>query len=75
MELLRTGILQDAEFLNLPMNYGTISTKIEVSLGISTSYKDSKDAHELYGMAHKALGVAKHESFKLNVCYYSDLNG
>ncbi len=75
MELLRTGILQDAEFLNLPMNYGTISTKIEVSLGISTSYKDSKDAHELYEMAHKALGVAKHESFKLNVCYYSDLNG
>ena len=75
MELLRSGILQDSEFLNLPMNYGAISTKVEVSLGISSSYKDSKDAHKLYEMAHKALSVAKHESFKLNVCYYSDLNG
>lgn len=75
MELLRSGILQDSEFLNLPMNYGAISTKVEVSLGISSSYKDSKDVHKLYEMAHKALSVAKHESFKLNVCYYSDLNG
>lgn len=75
MELLRTGVLNDPEFLNLPMTYGAIKTKMEVVLGVSSSYKDSDDPKELYELAHKALSVARHEDFKLNVCYYSDLNG
>ena len=75
MELLRTGVLHDPEFLNLPMTYGAIQTKMEVVLGVSSSYKDSKDPRELYELAQKALSVARHEDFKLNVCYYSDLNG
>lgn len=75
MERLRTGVLNDPEFLNLPMTYGAINTKMEVLLGVSSSYKDSKDPNELYEFAHKALSVARHEDFKLNVCYYSDLNG
>lgn len=75
MELLRTGVLSDPEFLNLELNYGAIEVKMEVALGVSSSYKDSKDPQELFDFAQKALGVARHEGFKLNVCYYSDING
>ncbi len=74
MELLRTGLLKDREFLNLEMNYGAINLKMDVYLGVASSYKDAKDAKSLYECATEALTVARHKDFKLNACYYGDLN-
>ncbi len=75
MELLRTGLKGNNEFLNLTLKYGVVSAEIEVLLGVSSSYTDSKDASELISFAEQALNMARHKDFKLNACYYSDLNG
>lgn len=74
MELLRTGLLKDPEFLSLEMNYGAISLKMDVFLGVASSYKDAKEETTLYERATEALTVARHKDFKLNACYYGDLN-
>ncbi len=74
MDLLRSGLLKDQEFLNLEMNYGAINVKMEIFLGVASSYKDAKEEHSLLLNAKKALKVARHQDFKLNVCYYGDLN-
>lgn len=74
MELLRSGLLKDPEFLNLEMNYGAVNLKMEVFLGVASSYKDAKEAKEIFEFSNKALSVARHKDFKLNVCYYGDLN-
>ncbi len=74
MELLRTGLLKDPEFLNLEMNYGAINLKMDVYLGVASSYKDAKTSKQIYEYAFEALTVARHKDFKLNACYYGDLN-
>ncbi len=74
MELLRTGLLRDPDFLSLEMNYGAINLKLEVFLGVASSYRDAKDGNTLYECATEALTVARHKDFKLNACYYGDLN-
>ncbi len=75
MELLRTGVKNNPKFLNLEINYGAISTEVEVFLGVSSSHSEGKEVEILFERAQQALALARHQDFKSNVCYYSDING
>lgn len=73
MDLLANGIKSNKTFLNLTMQYGSISVELEVFAGIAISASDANDEHQLYQAAHQALKIAENPQFNSHCCFYKDI--
>ena len=73
IELLANGIKSNKTFLNLTMQYGSISVELEVFAGIAISQSDANDEHQLYQAALQALKIAENPQFNAHCCFYKDI--
>jgi GGDEF domain-containing protein len=73
MEILTNGIKTNPTFLNLVMQYGSISVELEVFAGISIGGSDCHEEHKLYEAAIQALKIAENPQFNSHCCYYKDI--
>lgn len=73
MEILTNGIKTNPTFLNLVMQYGSISVELEVFAGISIGGSDCHEEHKLYEAALQALKIAENPQFNSHCCYYKDI--
>lgn len=73
MELLKRIMESDSSSLNLAMEYGGISEKVYVKVGIAQSKKDANEAKELIVCARKALKMATNSNYNKDCCYYRDV--
>ncbi|TVP84872.1 MAG: diguanylate cyclase [Acholeplasmataceae bacterium] len=73
MEVLANGIKSNKTFLNLKMQYGSISVELEVFAGIAIGGNDAHDEHKLYQAAAQALKIAENPQFDGHGCYYKDI--
>jgi GGDEF domain-containing protein len=73
MDLLQNGMKSNKTFLNLTMQYGSISAQLEVFAGIAISTSDAGDEHKLYQAALQALKIAENPQFDSHGCYYKDI--
>ncbi len=73
MEILNSGIKSTPKFLNLKMQYGSLSAELEVFAGIAIGGSDASDEHQLYTAATQALKIAENPQFNTNGCYYKDI--
>ena len=73
MDVLAQGIKSNKTFLNLVMQYGSISAELEVFAGIAVGGSDAHDEHKLYQAALQALKIAENPQFAAHGCYYKDI--
>jgi GGDEF domain-containing protein len=73
MDLIQNGIKSNPTFLNLTMQYGSISVELEVFAGISVGGSDAHDEHKLYQTGVQALKIAMNPQFSSHGCYYKDI--
>lgn len=73
MDLLANGIKSNKTFLNLTMQYGSISVELEVFAGIAIAMSDANDEHQLYQAAVQALKIAENPQFTSHCCFYKDI--
>ncbi|MCR3906172.1 MAG: diguanylate cyclase [Tenericutes bacterium] len=73
MDVLANGIKSNKTFLNLTMQYGSISAELEVFAGISIGGSDAHDEHQLYQASLQALKIAENPQFNAHGCYYKDI--
>ena len=73
MEVLSNGIKSNPTFLNLNMQYGSISETLEVFAGIAIGGSDAHDEHQLYQAAYQALKISLNPQFSSHGCYYKDI--
>lgn len=73
MEVFDNGIKATPKFLNLKMQYGSLSAELEVFAGIAVGGSDAADEHQLYTAATQALKIAENPQFNTNGCYYKDI--
>jgi len=73
MEVLEKGIELRPDFLNLKMQYGSLSAELEVFAGIAIGGSDASDEHQLYNAAAQALRVAENPQFNSHGCYYKEI--
>lgn len=74
MELIINGVKSNPTFLNLSMQYGSLSVDLEVFAGIAIGGSDAHQELELYDAAKKALKMAFNPQFTNHCCYYKDLD-
>ena len=73
MDVLANGIKTNPTFLNLIMQYGSLSAELEVFAGIAIGGGDAGDEHKLYTAAVQALKIAENPQFASHGCYYKDI--
>jgi GGDEF domain-containing protein len=73
MDVLANGIKSNRTFLNLVMQYGSISVELEVFAGIAIGGSDAHDEHKLYQAANQALTISENPQFNAHGCYYKDI--
>ncbi len=73
MDVLANGIKSNPTFLNLAMQYGSLSAELEVFAGIAVGGSDANDEHKLYTSATQALKMAENPQFSSHGCYYKDI--
>jgi GGDEF domain-containing protein/Ca2+/Na+ antiporter len=73
MDVLQNGIRSNKTFLNLVMQYGSISVELEVFAGIAIGGSDAHDEHQLYQASAQALKIAENPQFSAHGCYYKDI--
>lgn len=73
IDILQNGIKSNKTFLNLAMQYGSISVELEVFAGIAIGGSDAHDEHQLYQAALQALKIAENPQFSAHGCYYKDI--
>lgn len=73
MDVLANGIKSNPTFLNLVMQYGSLSAELEVFAGIAIGGGDASDEHKLYTAAVQALKIAENPQFASHGCYYKDI--
>jgi GGDEF domain-containing protein len=73
MDVLANGIKSNKTFLNLTMQYGSISAELEVFAGIAIGGSDAHDEHQLYQASLQALKIAENPQFSAHGCYYKDI--
>jgi GGDEF domain-containing protein len=73
MDVLAQGIKSNKTFLNLVMQYGSISAELEVFAGIAVGGSDAHDEHKLYQASLQALKIAENPQFAAHGCYYKDI--
>lgn len=73
MDILSNGIKSNPTFLNLVMQYGSISVELEVFSGVAIGGSDASDEHKLYTCAAQALKIAENPQFSSHSCYYKDI--
>jgi len=73
MDVLANGIKSNNTFLNLVMQYGSISVELEVFAGIAIGGSDAHDEHQLYQAGIQALKIAENPQFNAHGCYYKDI--
>ena len=73
IDILQNGIKSNKTFLNLVMQYGSISVELEVFAGIAIGGSDAHDEHKLYQAAMQALKIAENPQFSAHGCYYKDI--
>ncbi|MFH0766820.1 MAG: diguanylate cyclase, partial [Bacillota bacterium] len=73
MDVLSNGIKSNPTFLNLIMQYGSLSAELEVFAGIAIGGGDATDEHQLYTAAVQALKIAENPKFSSHSCYYKDI--
>lgn len=73
MDVLANGVKSNPTFLNLVMQYGSISVELEVFAGIAIGGSDAHDEHQLYQASAQALKIAENPKFSAHGCYYKDI--
>lgn len=73
MEVLANGVKSNPTFLNLNMQYGSISESLEVFAGIAIGGSDAHEEHQLYQAAFQALKISLNPQFSAHGCYYKDI--
>lgn len=73
MEVLSNGVKSNPTFLNLNMQYGSISEALEVFAGIAVGGSDAHEEHQLYQAAYQALKISLNPQFSSHGCYYKDI--
>jgi len=73
MEILSNGIKSNPTFLNLNMQYGSITETLEVFAGVAIGGSDAHDEHQLYQAAYQALKISLNPQFSSHGCYYKDI--
>ncbi len=73
MDLIANGVKSNKTFLNLVMQYGSISVELEVFAGIAVATSDANDEHQLYQAALQALKIAENPQFNSHCCFYKDI--
>lgn len=73
IDILQNGIKSNKTFLNLVMQYGSLSVELEVFAGIAIGGSDAHDEHKLYQAAYQALKIAENPQFSAHGCYYKDI--
>ncbi|MCD4827664.1 MAG: PAS domain-containing protein [Acholeplasmataceae bacterium] len=73
MEVLSNGVKSNPTFLNLNMQYGSISESLEVFAGIAIGGSDAHEEHQLYQAAYQALKISLNPQFSSHGCYYKDI--
>lgn len=73
MDVLAHGIKANPSFLNLTMQYGSLSVELDVYAGIAAGGSDATQEHELYQAAYQALKIAENPQFESQGCYYKDI--
>ncbi|PKK96893.1 MAG: hypothetical protein CVV58_04060 [Tenericutes bacterium HGW-Tenericutes-3] len=73
MDVLSNGMKSNPTFLNLVMQYGSLSAELEVFAGIAIGGSDAADEHKLYTAASQALKIAENPQFSSHGCYYKDI--
>ncbi len=73
IDILQQGIKSNKTFLNLVMQYGSLSVELEVFAGIAIGGSDAHDEHKLYQAAAQALKIAENPQFSAHGCYYKDI--
>jgi len=74
MDVLANGIKTNRTFLNLTMQYGSLSVELDVFAGIAIGGSDASDEHKLYQAAIQALKIAENPQFNAHGCFYKDIN-
>src|SRR5690606_26936823 len=72
MASLHNGIRAEDSYLNMAMEYGSITAELEVFIGIAQMYDDAVNAQDLYQNAARALKTAQLPQFKGQGCYFKD---
>jgi GGDEF domain-containing protein len=73
MDVLSNGVKSNPTFLNLNMQYGSISEALEVFAGIAIGGSDAHEEHQLYQAAYQALKISLNPQFSSHGCYYKDI--
>lgn len=73
MDVLANGIKSNPTFLNLTMQYGSLTVELDVYAGISIGGSDFSQEQELYQAAFQALKIAENPQFENQGCYYKDI--
>lgn len=73
IDVLQNGIKSNKTFLNLVMQYGSLSVELEVFAGIAIGGSDAHEEHQLYQAAMQALKIAENPNFSAHGCYYKDI--
>jgi len=73
MDVLANGIKTNRTFLNLTMQYGSLSVELDVFAGIAIGGSDATDEHKLYQAAVQALKIAESPQFNAHGCFYKDI--
>jgi len=73
MEVITSGVKTNPTFLNLSMQYGSLTVDLEVFAGIAVGGSDAHEEHELLDASRRALKMALNPQFSNHCCYYKDL--
>lgn len=73
MSILHSGIKSNEDYLNMNLQYGSLSVDLEVKIGIAQMYDDAINAEDLYQNAMLALKTANHPKYKGQGCYFKDI--
>ncbi|HBG33088.1 MAG TPA: hypothetical protein DDW82_05180 [Acholeplasmataceae bacterium] len=73
MDVLANGVKTNRTFLNLTMQYGSLSVELDVFAGIAIGGSDATDEHKLYQAAVQALKIAENPQFNAHGCFYKDI--
>ncbi|PKK93046.1 MAG: hypothetical protein CVV61_06660 [Tenericutes bacterium HGW-Tenericutes-6] len=73
IDILQQGVKGNKTFLNLIMQYGSISVELEVFAGIAIGGTDAHEEHKLYLAAVQALKIAENPNFASHICYHKDI--
>jgi GGDEF domain-containing protein len=73
MDVLANGVKSNPTFLNLNMQYGSISEALEVFAGIAVGGSDAHEEHQLYQAAYQALKISLNPQYSSHGCYYKDI--